>query len=82
MTDYDESLTGEVNIDSLGLLVIWSSWGQSIFHSRITSITNDVRQYTLNLPHHSVLRQLLKDEKQQAAGRGKDRYDQQQCVSG
>lgn len=48
LTEYDDSLTGELNVDPLGQLVIWSSWGQDIFHSRITSIANDVRQYTLN----------------------------------
>lgn len=47
LTEYDDSLTGELNVDPLGQLVIWSSWGQDIFHSRITSIANDVRQYTL-----------------------------------
>ncbi|SUB73592.1 Uncharacterised protein [Pluralibacter gergoviae] len=60
LTEYDESLTGEMNIDPLGQLVIWSSWGQAIFHSRITSIANDVRQYTLNLLHHSVIREIIR----------------------
>ncbi|MCP5998689.1 hypothetical protein NL386_13220 [Klebsiella pneumoniae] len=68
LTEYDDSLTGELNVDSLGQLVIWSSWGQDIFHSRITSIVNDVRQYTLNQLHHSVLRQILVDEKLQTSG--------------
>jgi hypothetical protein len=31
LTEYDESLTGEMNIDPLGQLVIWSSWGQDLF---------------------------------------------------
>lgn len=74
LTSYDDSLTGELNIDPLGQLVIWSSWGQDIFHSRITSIANDVRQYTLNLIHHSVMRQLMDDDKQQTAGLMKSRY--------
>ncbi|HKM97036.1 MAG TPA: hypothetical protein VJY99_10120 [Buttiauxella sp.] len=74
LTEYDDSLTGELNVDPLGQLVIWSSWGQDIFHSRITSIANDVRQYTLNLMHHSVLRQLLADDKQQTAGAMKGLY--------
>lgn len=74
LTSYDDSLTGELNIDPLGQLVIWSSWGQDIFHSRITSIANDVRQYTLNLLHHSVLRQLLANDKQQNTGLMKSNY--------
>lgn len=68
LTEYDDSLTSELNIDPFGQLVIWSSWGQDIFHSRITSIANDVRRYTLNLLHHSVLRQILGDQKLQASG--------------
>lgn len=71
---YDDSLTGELNIDPMGLLVIWSSWGQDIFQSRITSIANDVRQYTLNLLHHAVMRNLLADESLQTAGAMKKRY--------
>lgn len=78
LTSYDDTLTGELNSDPLGQLVIWSSWGQDIFHSRITSIANDVRQYTLNLLHHSVLRQLLADDTQHTAGAMKSRYPSKQ----
>lgn len=78
LTSYDDTLTGELNSDPLGQLVIWSSWGQDIFHSRITSIANDVRQYTLNLLHHSVLRQLLADDTQHTAGVMKSRYPKKQ----
>ena len=78
LTSYDDSLTGELNIDPLGQLVIWSSWGQDIFHSRITSIANDVRQYTLNLLHHSVLRQLLADDGLHTTGAMKSLYAKKQ----
>ena len=78
LTEYDDSLTGELNVDPLVQLVIWSYWGQNIFHSRITSIANDVRQYTLNLLHHSVLRQILVDEKLQTSGVMKGLYPKQQ----
>jgi len=57
-----------MNVDPLGQLFIWSFWRQNIFHSRITSIANDVRQYTLNLLHHSILRQILVDEMLQTSG--------------
>lgn len=79
LTEYDESLTGEMNIDPLGQLVIWSSWGQAIFHSRITSIANDVRQYTLNLLHHSVIREIIRDDAVQTAGAMKIRYPKKQA---
>lgn len=78
LTEYDDSLTGELNIDPLGQLVIWSSWGQRIFRSRITSIANDVRQYTLNLLHHSVMRQIMSDERLQTAGAMRKAYPKKQ----
>lgn len=78
LTEYDESLTGELNIDPLGQLVIWSAWGQGIFHRRITSIANDVRQYTLNLLHHAVMRDVMYNERLQTSGAMKKRYASKQ----
>lgn len=62
LTEFDETINGEVNIDPLGLLVIWSSYGQDIFRHRISSISNDVRNYTLNLFNHAVIRSLIEDD--------------------
>ncbi len=52
LTDYDDSLTGESHIDPMGMLVIWSAYGHQIFQNRVNSISNDVRNYTLNLFNH------------------------------
>jgi len=60
-TDYDESVAGEIKLDPLGMLAIWSSLGQCIFNNRVSSISNDVRNYTLNLLHHDVIRHLVSD---------------------
>ncbi len=62
LTEYDESLSSELNIDPLGLQVIWSAFGRAIFKNRINSISNDVRNYTLNLFHHYVIKSLLNDD--------------------
>lgn len=43
LTEFDEAISSELNVDPLGLLVIWSSYGQDIFRRRISSISNDVR---------------------------------------
>lgn len=59
ITEYDESLAGDSFIDPLGLLVIWSAYGQKVFESRVNSISNDVRNYTLNLFNHYVTRRLI-----------------------
>ncbi|KQN53436.1 hypothetical protein [Erwinia sp. Leaf53] len=58
LTEYDQRLTAEINSDPLGNLVIWSAFGQRVFRHRLSSISNDVRQYTLNLLHHAVIKRL------------------------
>lgn len=62
LTDYDDSLTGESYIDPLGMLVVWSAYGQRIFKNRVNSISNDVRNYTLNLFNHHLVRRLVQDD--------------------
>jgi hypothetical protein len=58
-TEYDDSLTHTLNIDPLGMTVIWSAFGQKIFNNRVSSISNDVRNYTLNLVHHLAIKELI-----------------------
>lgn len=67
LTDYDDSLSGDSFIDPLGQLVIWSAYGQEIFRNRVNSVSNDVRNFTLNLLHHGVIRSLLLDEEVQVS---------------
>lgn len=82
LTEFDDRIGSELNLDPLGLLVIWSAYGQKIFRNRISSISNDVRNYTLNLFNHWVTKVLVEDDAVLAgkgllndkayAGRGKD----------
>jgi hypothetical protein len=67
LTEYDDSLSGDSFIDPLGQLVIWSAYGQQVFRSRVNSVSNDVRNFTLNLLHHGVVRSLLEDEEVQVS---------------
>ena len=62
LTEYDDELSGDSYIDPLGVLVIWSAFGQQIFRNRVNSISNDVRNYTLNLLHHTLIRDLCDDD--------------------
>lgn len=62
LTEFDERISSELNLDPLGLQVIWSSYGQKIFRNRISSISNDVRNYTLNLFNHRVTKALVEDD--------------------
>lgn len=67
LTEYDDSLSGDSFIDPLGQLVIWSAYGQQVFRNRVNSVSNDVRNFTLNLLHHGVIRSLLLDEEVQVS---------------
>lgn len=44
--------------DPLGLQAIWVPFGQAIFNNRITTISNDLRNYTLNLVNHYCIYKL------------------------
>jgi len=48
ITEYDERISGDAYIDPLGERMIWQVFGQAIFNNRVNSISNDVRNYTLN----------------------------------
>lgn len=61
-TTYDDSLTQSLNTDPLGMTMIWSRLGQEVFHNRVSSISNDVRNYTLNLIHHYVIKQIVENQ--------------------
>lgn len=63
LTEYDDGIGSELKVDPLGMLVIWSAFGQQIFRSRVSSISNDVRNYTLNLFNHWLVRELIEDER-------------------
>lgn len=74
LTDYDESLNVHVNIDPLGMLVIWSAFGQKVFNSRVNSISNDVRNYTLNLFNHYMVRRIGEDDTVVLSTKLKEKY--------
>lgn len=61
LTEYDKSLAPDSYIDPVGTLVIWSSFGRMVFRNRVNSVSNDVRNYTLNLFHHFLVRKLIED---------------------
>lgn len=62
LTEYDEDLTGDSYIDPLGVQVVWSAFGHQIFSNKVNSISNDVRNYTLNLLNHAIIKSLIEDE--------------------
>lgn len=62
LTEYDESLSSDSYIDPIGTLIIWSAFGRQVFRNRINSISNDVRNFTLNLFNHYLVKKLIEDE--------------------
>jgi len=74
LTDYDDSITGESYIDPMGMLVIWSAYGEKIFKSRVNSISNDVRNYTLNLFNHHIIRRITADDSVQLSRKLQHEY--------
>lgn len=62
-TSYDESLLIDSTRDVMGFEVIWSTLGKKIFHSTLTTVANDMRNFTLNFFNHAVIYTLL-DNKQ------------------
>lgn len=61
ITDTNKDIASSLYIDPLGMLVIWSSYGEAIFEKRVNSISNDVRNFTVNLMHHGVVQSLIAD---------------------
>lgn len=74
LTEYDESLSGDSYIDPIGTLVIWSAFGRQVFNDRVNSVSNDVRNYTLNLFHHYLVRRLVSDDAVQLSASLRQQY--------
>lgn len=62
LTEYDEDISADIYVDPLGVLVVWSKFGQHIFNNKVNSISNDVRNYTLNLINHAVIKSVIDDD--------------------
>ncbi len=57
-TEYNSNLINQIDRDPLGFQQIWTHFGQKIFNSKTTSVATDIRNYTINLVHHNIIRQL------------------------
>jgi hypothetical protein len=58
-TEFDDSVTGSSQLDPLGIRIIWQGLGQKIFNNMISSISNDIRNYTLSLLLHGVVKDVI-----------------------
>ncbi len=81
LTEPDKSLSGDTYIDPIGTLLIWSAFGREIFQNKINSVSNDVRNYTLNLFHHHLLRKLINDDDVVLSGSLQREYSDKHSLS-
>jgi hypothetical protein len=57
-TDADPSISGSLHSDPMGLEVVWTGYATNIFATRVNSVSNDLRAYTINLFHHWIVYQI------------------------
>jgi hypothetical protein len=57
-TEFNSELINQVDRDPLGFQQIWTHFGQKIFDNKTTSVATDIRNYTINLFHHNIVRKL------------------------
>lgn len=51
----DKDLISDGSVDPMGMQMIWTYFGQLIFLNKLTTVSTDVRNYSINLLHHFVL---------------------------
>lgn len=73
-TEYDDSLSCDILRDPLGMQVIWSAVGQKIFNNKLTSISTDIRNFTVNLIHHFIVKSLVQDNSFELVGEALPTY--------
>lgn len=69
----DPELTQDSSVDPMGILSIWTHYGQAVFNQRITTVANDIRTYTFNIFHHHVI-QLVFIDKQEELAHARNRF--------
>ncbi len=80
LTEYDSDLSPESYIDPVGTLIIWSAFGREVFKNRINSVSNDVRNYTINLFHQFLVRKLVNDDAVKLSSSLQRRYPSKQAL--
>ncbi len=57
----DNSLFKEGSLDPMGTQSIWSAVGQKIFQNKLNTISTDIRNYSINLFNHYLIRKVFTD---------------------
>ncbi len=61
----DKDLISDGSVDPMGMQMIWTYFGQLIFKNKLTTVSTDVRNYTINLLHHFVLYRLQQERSEE-----------------
>lgn len=61
----DKDLISDGSVDPMGMQMIWTYFGQLIFQNKLTTVSTDVRNYTINLLHHYVLYKFWKERNEE-----------------
>ena len=51
----DDTLIKDGSVDPMGMQMIWTYFGQQVFQNKLTTVSTDIRNYTINLIHHLIL---------------------------
>lgn len=60
----DDSIVSDGTVDPMGMQVIWTDFGQRIFNNKLTTVSTDIRNFTINLLHHSIIYTIEKEQKE------------------
>jgi hypothetical protein len=63
----DPELVSDGSVDPMGMQLIWTYFGQLIFENKLTTVSSDVRNYTVNLFNHFVLYRFFQERNEEFA---------------
>lgn len=69
----DKELVSDGAVDPMGMQMIWTYFGQLIFQNKLTTVSTDIRNYTINLLHHYVLYR-FQNERSEEFFRGQQQF--------
>jgi hypothetical protein len=68
----DKDLISDGSVDPMGMQMIWTFFGQRIFQNKLTTVSTDLRNYTINLLHHFVLYRFENEKNEEFSQAKKD----------
>ncbi len=54
-------MVADGSVDPMGMQLIWTYFGQLIFKNKLTTVSTDVRNYSINLLHHYVIHRFFSE---------------------